>query len=1588
MPSASGSRIHGRYELAERLGSGGSARVYRARDLLFGTDVALKVVPLEGGEPPATFVQEFSALRGLFHPRLARVHDFGRATVEETAVAFYTSDVVDGVPLGRHARGRAWSGVQPALADGLCALAFLHRGGLRHGDFKPDNLLVARDGRGTLIDLGCAAAPPPGTVSGTPGYLAPELLAGAAPDLRADLYAVGVTLGELAALARRVPARVTALAARLTRERPAERPADVDEILAALGEAAESGEPLAPPCPLFEREEAVGAAARLLDALHAGAPAPRALGLVGPDGIGRTRALAECKWLAQPRGLVVEGDARRSDAIHDLLRRASGDPALPDDLGGVVAGRRRLAAAPEPVVLVLDDADRLEPSQGRAFETLLRLLDPAGPLAVLWTGRAPVAVPAEVAVVVELRPLGEASVRRMVGSRLPAGKLSDFVRLTGGVPAEVRALLALVRSGAEDLRGLAAAVPADERHVAGLRALDEGARRLLGLCAAAGGYLEPDAAVALGVPDSALHELLARGRLLPDGSGFRLARLGDAAAVERLLGAEALTGLHAALADRLAGRPERRAERVRHLVLAERLDEAQQKLADAAPERLAQPEAWRSAADALAAARPEPSVLLAAAELHESAGDPRRALELAAPLLELELAPAERTAVLFRVGSCHLKLGDAQPTLRYLLQALERERDAAARARTADLLCRAYVQQGAYEQAAQLAEQQLARGPADVAAELHEDLGVALSYLGRADEARRQLGTAERLAVEGGLPRAAVRTLSYRGILEYRLGDVPAAAEHHARALGLAERHGLVDQAASAALNLGTALHRLADWGAALEAYERGLEPAVALGKLRTEVALRFDLAQLYCDLGRFERAEQFLAQSRERAVRGELGFFVAAAELLAGEILLWQGRLPEARERLVGAREALRAHGTPREVADAELHLAELELADGAPDEADARLAAADVAATTSDAEDLRTRVRLLRGRVELERGRPSRALASFEQAVPRAAASGERDLEAELESWLAAACERQGADHAARRHRDRALELWERCAAALPAHLRDGVWLHPRRAALQRGAPPEPAVAAGPSSRERKLARLVALNARLNSSLDAQKVLELTMDAAVELTGAERGFLLLAPQQGEAKSKLRVAIARNIDREAVGKASMKFSRSIAERVLATGEPVLTAEALADDRFARKRSVQAMGLVAVLGVPIRGRDGVLGALYVDNRFQRGRFGSEDLEILLGLADQVGIALTNARLLAELDARTRQLEAERKRISASLADRSREVEQLTEQVRLTQRALSHRYDYSGIVGRGPAMQAVFAVLDRVTPSRLGVLIEGESGTGKELVARAIHYNGPRREAPFVGVNCGALSETLLESELFGHVRGAFTGADRDRVGLFVHAADGTLFLDEVGEMPPSMQVKLLRALEEGEVRPVGASETRRAAPRIVCATNRRLTEEVEAGRFREDLYYRIAVVRVVVPPLRERVEDLPDLARHLLERLAAEAGRPPATLSVEALRRLLAYDWPGNVRQLENVLSQALVFATDRTIGADEVLLPAAARGPRREAHREFQAREAAELAAALDASRWNIVAVARTLGIPRTSLYRKLRRYGLTRKG
>ena len=325
--------------------------------------------------------------------------------------------------------------------------------------------------------------------------------------------------------------------------------------------------------------------------------------------------------------------------------------------------------------------------------------------------------------------------------------------------------------------------------------------------------------------------------------------------------------------------------------------------------------------------------------------------------------------------------------------------------------------------------------------------------------------------------------------------------------------------------------------------------------------------------------------------------------------------------------------------------------------------------------------------------------------------------------------------------------------------------------------------------------------------------------------------------------------------------------------------------------------------------------------------------------------------------------------------------------QLFHENRLLKRELQKQYNFSEIVGKSDKLQHVFDLVNKVAGTNANVLISGESGTGKELIARSVHFNSSRSEKPFLAVNCGALPESLLESELFGHTKGSFTGAFADKKGLFRSVAGGTLFLDEVGEMPQTLQVKLLRALQEHEVTPVGSSATQKFDARIIAATNRNLEFEVAEGRFREDLFYRLNVIEIIMPPLRERREDIPLLVKHFIAKASQTQHSQSKTVTKDAMKAIGSYDWPGNVRELENAVERAIILAGDE-IRLDD--LPPKVRSNTagyetndtngfRQTLDDMEKRYILEILKAVDEDKTK---AANILGIDLSTLYRKLKRY------
>jgi serine/threonine-protein kinase PknK len=1572
----SGERLANRYRLLGVAGGGGSATTWRAQDELLGCVVALKLLRTDAPELESVLRDEFARLTRLAHPRLCRVHDWGVERTSGSRLCFYTAAYIDGAALDEFARERSWPELSPAIIDAVDALGFLHRAGIAHGDVKPQNVLVDGEGHGILIDLGCArplAAARPSALSGTPEFIAPELIAGSSPDVRSDLYALGVTLRIVCARARAVPPGMGELIARLTARDRTKRPVDAAEVIEALG-APERAQwvPAIAPSKLIGRRDVIVTFEQALEDLLAGRPGIRAIVMHGIDGIGKSRLLSELKWSAQLRTRVVEGHMDGGGATGLLARAAEierfDDPANP--LLAVEQARGALARLAEPSVLVLDDVDRLPSTESALFWSFLRLLEPNDSVLICCTSSGAPPLPEEVATVVELGPFAADEVRIWAAGLVSERGIVELLRTSGGQPAELERLLIELASGRVSegqLERAAGAGKLSARRVREISGLPEHARRALAACVAAGGTLGEAERAAVGVRAEELVSLAAAGHLRLERGTFKLVRPSELAALGELFPSELRSQLHGALASDLAARRADNPALCARLVVQLCQSGAVRSAALLANSELARaptdPAAWASAADALAATG-DPEAVVCAADIYDLAGRPAQAAEL----LEALCGPGARPELQRRLAAFRLRQGDAEAALAVVERSLPEAGQ--ERARLLELASRALVKRGDHEQALVRSEQALAANPdATTRAAIHEDVGVALSYLGRHDQARAELERAAELGASAD-PRTRLRLQSYLAINEFRAGHARSALARYERARAIAEQHALSDQVAITLLNLATAHHQLGEWGAALELYQRGHRTAHALGQSSTLVRLAFNLGKLHLDIGAFERATSWAERAERVAAAASLEFFLAAALSLRGEIALCRRDFVASVRCLGEAAERFRAQGALREWAEVELDRAELERQQGNLAAASQRSQTIETALSQATIDDLAARHQLLLGRISLSEGNPERAERWLERA--RELAAGQSELLAQIELAIGDSWRARDAEALAAQHRQRARELWERAAATLPEALRAAFWEHPQRAPA-RIAPTAPA---GESDRERKLVRLLDINRRLASTLETDRVLWLAIDSAIELTGAERGFLILSRAQA-----LEVAVARNFDRERIGKRHVKFSQAIARRVIRSAEPLLTVDATADARLRDAASVHAMKLRSVLCVPVRSPDEVLGAIYLDNRFAQARFGPDDVDLLLAFADQVAIALENARLHTELLARSQELEAERRRVEELARGQSDQLDLLRAEVRAQRDVLELRHDYGKIVGRSGAMRRLLETLDRVIDSEISVLVSGESGTGKELVARAIHFNGRARTAPFVAVNCAALPDTLLESELFGHVRGAFTGADRDRDGLMVAARGGTLFLDELGETSVGMQVKLLRALQEREVRPLGGTRSVAVQFRLVCATNRELGKEVRAGRFREDLYYRIGVVEVRLPPLRERREDLPELAHQLLERAAAQVGRRGLTLQRAALKKLLNYDWPGNVRELENVLTKAVVLCESDLVGPADIEL---ARGfsPERGAgsRAEFRAAELAALDQALRATRWNVSEASRRLGVSRATLYRRLR--------
>ncbi len=1436
--------------------------------------------------------------------------------------------------------------------------------GLRAGTLAymaPEALRGFPDERSDLFGLGVTLAE---LFTGAPPKAGTPLSKTAAANLPAELWKLLSRLVEPLPERRLQSARETVLALGralgggvLDREREAELLDATSEIDTSLTRATRVRT-----SDLIGRTEERAALDQWLnESLAAEAESPSLAVIAGPPGVGKSRlcraAVVDTQLKFSARGdtpptmihgslrnilsaVSCETDLRESPNLACWLRGIQPDQNVDDQAtqGGLLLGEmaRSMYTIERPCVFSIEGADDALVMELLAFLSD-RTDDPHdSPIAVIAEMRndssARRAAAQSDALLLDIRPLGlddEAAMLSQVLLKPPNKELVKRVhQITGGVPLLTEAVLAVLqqrRTGFDSTTKRLDAL-ALEKHPGGLvrtgllGVLDEPVRTITEAFAVIGCPAALDEIMSVAGIDDADNALFAMGRLERLGwlirdsedrlslSGFIAHSLVDA------LSKSKARGLHERALLTLRKRPETDPSLLaHHAALAQRSDEARA-LARRAANMLEATGDLAGAAEqlelllTLGDGEDDDAVMAELARICRQTGLYDRAIALAISVEQGGGSLAPRAA-LERAAALRLSGQGAQALAVFEKLCVSADRDVALEART--IAARICLDRGDVEAAAaRIGELPNDADPRLVRSGTLATAGLIALQQGNHDRAQVLFVTGLEAAEKSATPRDRARYHGLIGMVFHARNSWESAAKSYRAALDLADSAGDRHGAATYAVNLAAAYTELGRVRDALDCYNDGLGRLRRIGRAAELAQAGANYAELLGRVGDTTGAETASKQALEDAEQTASDRVIALAACVRGDVLCSVGGLDQAAALLERAERLASETGATFELVSSRQHLAECALKGGDLNSAAQWLADAEQAGADSSGQ-LELEQKRLQLELAVAEGRdPQQSLDQLLSTLP----TGNDALRMNQVDAFATAA-RVASQHKntqiAERTARNALEILTKLEQATPSLHREAE--NPLTQEMkeicmatqdeQTLAQSDARISAGAWE------HLVRINTRLNSELRVARLLELIMDAAIDITGAERGFLLISDLKGE----LKVRCARNIDQESLAPGEQSFSRSVALKAFELGEPVLTTDAQEDERFQSMLSVVSLNLRYVAAVPLQVKGRTTGTIYLDSR-SGGRFDEPRMNLLRALADQAAIALTNARLTHENRHRQRKIERLNQQLSATLDNREGELEKVKDELSKRTDDLIARYRYQEIVARSTAMDELFKLLDRVVDSDLPVIVEGESGTGKELVARALHFNGPRKRKPFVAENCAAIPETLLESVLFGHARGAFTGAVRDSRGLFVEANGGTLFLDEVSAMPLAMQVKLLRVLQDGAVRPVGGPKTTQVDVRVIVASNANLGAMVKQGRFREDLYYRLNVVCLELPPLRRRTEDIPLLAAHFTTK---HGGKSPPKISREAIEALIEYPWPGNVRQLENEIMRATVLSDD-----------------------------------------------------------------------
>ncbi|MFH1437520.1 MAG: sigma 54-interacting transcriptional regulator [Pseudomonadota bacterium] len=1452
-------------------------------------------------------------------------------------------------------------------------------------------------------------------------------------------------------------AAVLELAGALLSPDPGKRPASAEEIEASIkgwDMTPLDDDPYGRRTPIVttkarkvEKEGIIRAVGRFR-AVKAGSAA---VTISGPPGSGKSSMLREIKWHMQMEGLPVielggpdmrdEKTALSSMAMQldwlasaALTEKEAKAAAGPRDKAGSAdadAVMSRVQAWPGKAALffLVDDIER---SPGAFINFLGKLLAArSGPqLIIIATMDASSdtlfsSLPFDQRVDASLPPAGEQEIRYMLGmvaGRADPATVSWVKEVSGGNFAAASQAIEHVASAGPALEGPALKAWAPSRWLGGrwMEKFDALGREEKALVLAVALHYEPvslrDAARIAGmggVEEASEHvnaDFLVSGRTgrLEISSGL----LKDA--LRRLAGAEERKAVHKKWANHLESLPGRASQRLLHLIEAGEaagvagavlLEAGGKKAAGRAAEALMLLESLLATIPDGSGRAVEPRLLLA--EILIEAGRIEEALER---LDNLETGDSVEHGLKKELlaGACMIASGDTAAGI----GALERVADspdgpASLRLEAIVALSDALLRKGDYDAALEriAAGMQVEDGDSGQSrVSLLCTEGAVHLYRHRKKKALAAFNRADELAAGRKENIHAIKVLGYRAMAQQMWGNLEEAGDLTRKAIVLCEKHGYLGRLAQNYLNLATILHRQGNFEECINYCLSAIDFATRSGQKATCASARINYCMLLGFLGMLQQAG--LEIKRALGDTAGLGqkILEARAQAAAGEIAARKGETDEAERRFRTADSIFEQTGNRWEEAEVKLEIVDIlmpsVLSGPSPlreAEIEELLDCAQEIALAAEGTLLSARYHIARARQLWLRGDRDESRGHIEEAIEIC-----RDQKDEFDdfSWridvLMAQMSfcRKDYDNAMR-HVEKAAAHIESLEEKLPGRL--GVsfrGVHERRKAFELLETVSMARTPGrplADSMKKLITRLMRINRKLAAERDLGALIELILDSSIEVTGAERGFLLMPDEAGSPA----VTVARDFDSLRVPKEHIEFSKSIARQVLEGGESVYTISATADERFSSARSVHELGLQSIICVPIRSAGSVTGAIYLENHSSKALLiPPEEKDLLSAFSDQAAVAMENARLFLENERRIEQVETLSREKERLLEKRTKALRETRMQLKTARELFSRDTTFRGMVGASAGMGKIFETIKRLDESDVPVVIAGESGTGKELVARAIHLGSDRKRKAFIPVNCGALPPELLESELFGHVKGAFTGAAAGRKGLFSTASGGTLLLDEIPAMPLKMQVDLLRVLQEGKVRPIGSDREEKVNARILAATQVPLERLVKRGEFREDLYYRLNVVTIMLPPLRDRKDDIPLLVDHFLTAFSAKMKTPKKVISRKAMKFLLEYPWYGNIRELENALQGAWVleegklldtanfdFLLEKEKTASREATAGEGPGPALAAGEEKEKKKIIEI---LKKYQWNKSKAAEILAIPRRTFYRKLKKYGL----